>query len=251
MRGFINGAPYIAAALVGCWLNTPLNKWLGRRIVLFICCTIAVVTAIAQAVSPDWQSFLASRFVLGLAVGAKSATTPVYAAECAPKNIRGALVMQWQMFTAFGIMIGYILSLAFQDAPTFGPHSQWRWMLGATAVPPAIVMVFIFMLPESPRWYIDESRLKDSYESFCRLRCSKLLAARDCYSAYKHQEALERVASKGFGNMLREFTKRRNLRAAQNAYFVMIMQQFCGGKSVSTYFSSTLADTFSQRVGLL
>lgn len=231
MQGFINGAPYIAAALVGCWLNTPLNTWLGRRKVLFLCCTIALITAITQAVSPNWQAFLASRFVLGLAVGAKSATTPVYAAECAPKDIRGALVMQWQTFTAFGIMIGYMISIAFQDAATFGPNSQWRWMLGCTGIPPAVVMMLIPGLPESPRWYIEHDRLKDSFESFCKLRSSKILAARDCCSAFKHQEAQSRVQTKGWQTMVREFSTRRNLRAAQNAYFVMIMQQFCGGKS--------------------
>lgn len=49
-----------------------------------------------------WVNLLIARFVLGLAVGAKSSTTPVYAAESAPKTIRGALTMMWQMWTAFG-----------------------------------------------------------------------------------------------------------------------------------------------------
>jgi len=34
-----------------------------------------------------------SRFFLGLGIGPKSATTPIYAAECAPPKLRGALVM--------------------------------------------------------------------------------------------------------------------------------------------------------------
>jgi MFS family permease len=40
-----------------------------------------------------------ARFVLGFGIGPKSATVPIYAAECAPPKIRGALVMQWQMWT--------------------------------------------------------------------------------------------------------------------------------------------------------
>jgi hypothetical protein len=39
---------------------------------------------------------------LGLGIGPKSSTVPVYSAECAPAPIRGALVMMWQMWTAFG-----------------------------------------------------------------------------------------------------------------------------------------------------
>lgn len=37
------------------------------------------------------------------------------AAEAAPENIRGALVMMWQLWTAFGIMCGYIFSVAFAN----------------------------------------------------------------------------------------------------------------------------------------
>lgn len=38
-----------------------------------------------------------ARFALGFGIGPKSATVPIYAAECTPPAIRGALVMQWQM----------------------------------------------------------------------------------------------------------------------------------------------------------
>jgi len=36
-----------------------------------------------------------------------AATVPMYAAELAPANIRGALVMGWQLWTAFGIFLGF------------------------------------------------------------------------------------------------------------------------------------------------
>lgn len=38
-----------------------------------------------------------ARFALGLGIGPKSATVPIYAAETTPPAIRGALVMQWQV----------------------------------------------------------------------------------------------------------------------------------------------------------
>lgn len=60
-------------------------------------------------------------------------TVPVYAAECAPPAIRGALVMMWQTWTAFGIMIGTVMDLAFYKVPD-PPHVtglNWRLMLGS------------------------------------------------------------------------------------------------------------------------
>lgn len=61
-----------------------------------------------------WMSLTINPFE-GLGIGPKSATIPIYAAECTPATIRGALVMMWQMWTAFGIMLGYIAGVAFRS----------------------------------------------------------------------------------------------------------------------------------------
>lgn len=42
-------------------------------------------------------------FYSGLGIGAKSSTVPVYAAETAPPLIRGACVMQWQVWSEFSV----------------------------------------------------------------------------------------------------------------------------------------------------
>jgi MFS family permease len=97
LQGLLNGAPYLCSALIGCWSNAPLNKYFGRRGTIFISCIISFITGIWMAAADSWYNLLIARFFLGFAVGAKSSTTPVYAAESAPKNIRGALTMMWQM----------------------------------------------------------------------------------------------------------------------------------------------------------
>lgn len=67
----------------------------------------------------------------------------MYAAECSPAPIRGALVMMWQMFTAFGIMLGYVADLAFYRVPDTANITglSWRLMLGSAGFPALIVMV--------------------------------------------------------------------------------------------------------------
>jgi MFS family permease len=96
-----------------------------------------------------------ARLALGLGIGPKSATVPIYAAECTPPQIRGALVMQWQMWTAFGIMVGYASDLAFYKvADTPGVTGlNWRIMMASAMLPALVVMLFVFLVPESPRWY--------------------------------------------------------------------------------------------------
>ena len=99
LTGLVVGAPYLACAVLGCWLTAPLNSLTGRRGTIFISCFIAAVASIWEGVANSWVNLFIARFVLGLGIGSKSTTVPVYAAECAPAPIRGALVMMWQMWT--------------------------------------------------------------------------------------------------------------------------------------------------------
>lgn len=39
---------------------------------------------------------------MGIGIGAKNATVPIYSAEMAPARIRGALVMFWQLWVVIG-----------------------------------------------------------------------------------------------------------------------------------------------------
>lgn len=97
--GIVNAAPYIASAFVGCWLSDPLNNWFGRRGCIFITAVILVITPIASGLTQNWWELFIVRFLLGIGMGAKGSTVPVFAAENSPPQIRGALVMGWQLWT--------------------------------------------------------------------------------------------------------------------------------------------------------
>ncbi|UZP36453.1 hypothetical protein NXS19_004269 [Fusarium pseudograminearum] len=242
MQGFTNGAPYLCSALIGCWTSPILNKYTGRRGTIFISCAISTITGFWMAAATSLPNFLVARFMLGFAVGAKSSTTPVYSAECTPKNIRGALTMMWQMWTAFGIALGFIVCVAFQNVTIIGgPNSPWRWMMASTSVPPLIVMLQVYFCPESPRWYMERGDFNKALRSVRKLRFNSVQATRDMYYAYKLLE-IERSEREG-RNLLKEFfTVRRNRRAAQSAWFCMFMQQFCGVNVIAYYSTSIFQD---------
>lgn len=98
LTGLVVGAPYLACAIVGCWLTEPLNALTARRGTIFISCVIAALASVWEGLANSWVNLFLARFVLGLGIGSKSSTVPVYAAECSPAPIRGSLVMMWQMF---------------------------------------------------------------------------------------------------------------------------------------------------------
>ena len=241
ITGLVVGAPYLACAVLGSWLTEPLNAIFARRGTIFISCMIAAIASIWEGVANSWVNLFIARFVLGLGIGSKSSTVPVYSAECAPAPIRGALVMQWQMWTAFGIMIGNIMGVAFSGTTLTREDLGWRLMLGSTVVLPLVVCAQVYFCPESPRWLIQHNQIKKAHRSFQKLRPTELQAARDLYYTYVGVE-LERKINTGknfFTMFLELFTVPRNRRATLATWIIMFMQQFCG-VNVIAYYSTTI-----------
>lgn len=134
------------------------------------------------------------------------------------------------MWTAFGIMIGNVMGVAFGPSTGISPSLGWRLMLGSTVVLPLIVCAQVYFCPESPRWYIQHHKPAKAFRSFQRLRPSNIQAARDTYYTYVGVE-LERKANKGknlFVQFSELFTVARNRRATLATWIVMFGQQFCG-----------------------
>lgn len=167
-----------------------------------------------------------ARFFLGFGIGPKSATVPIYAAETTPPAIRGALVMQWQMWTAFGIMLGYVADLMFYRVPD-PPNItglNWRLMMASAMFPALIVICFVFLCPESPRWYMSKGRHAKAYRSMIRLRYTKVQAARDVFYMHTLLDA-ESNMTIGQSKVLELITVPRNRRALVGSEIVMFMQQ--------------------------
>jgi len=161
--------------------------------------------------------------------------------------------MMWQMWTAFGIMVGYMADVAFWNV-----HSDkieglnWRLMLSSAMVPPIFVCAQVYFCPESPRWYMLKNRHRDAFESLCRIRWTKVQAARDIFYMHTLLEA-EKAINTTRGNRFSElFTIGRNRRAMIGSEIVMFMQQFCG-VNVIAYYSSAIfeASGFSKMSALL
>ncbi|OJT05084.1 Major myo-inositol transporter IolT [Trametes pubescens] len=253
LLGLVNGAPYLCCGLIGCWISAPMNKYFGRRGTIFISAFISFVTCIWQGLTNTWWHLFIARFILGFGIGPKSTTVPVYAAECAPPAIRGALVMMWQMWTAFGIMLGTVMSLAFfRVHDTAHVHGlNWRLMLASAGIPALIIMTQVYLCPESPRWLIGKGRYDKAFESLLRLRKSKLQAARDLYYIHVLLET-EREIQTGRSLFLELFTVPRNRRATLASTIVMFMQQFCGINVIAYYSSNIFAQAnFTQIQALI
>jgi MFS family permease len=98
---------------LGAWVGVLFNGYsadrLGRKLSVVLACILFVIGVIIQAAvhGGNYDYILGGRFVTGLGVGSLSMIVPLYNAEVAPAEIRGALVALQQLAITFGIMISY------------------------------------------------------------------------------------------------------------------------------------------------
>ena len=154
----------VASALIGTILGSigagkPADV-IGRRGALAVLGVIYFVSSLGCAFSWDWWSFLAFRFMGGLAVGGASVVSPLYIAEISPAYYRGRMVAITQFNVVFGILLAYLSNYLIG-----GLHlgaNEWRWMFGIMAGPSALFFLLIFLTPQSPRWLVAKNRVDEA-----------------------------------------------------------------------------------------
>jgi MFS transporter, SP family, arabinose:H+ symporter len=132
----------------------------GRRDSLRGLAVIFFFSALGCALAWNWLSFVAFRFIAGLAIGGSSVVGPMYIAEIAPAKWRGRMVGVFQFLIVFGIVLAYFSNYAI-GAAIIGP-TAWRWKLGVSAAPAALFFVLLYLIPRSPRWLVQTGRLAEA-----------------------------------------------------------------------------------------
>ena len=135
-------------AIFGAAIAGQAADRLGRRYVIIAAAVVFIIGALASAAAPGLAVLIIARVLLGVAVGLASANAPVYISEVAPPESRGRLVSYFQLSVTVGILVAYLVGLAFS-------HSHdWRWMLGLGAVPALALGIGMLEMPQSPRWLV-------------------------------------------------------------------------------------------------
>ncbi|EWC43710.1 hypothetical protein DRE_07462 [Drechslerella stenobrocha 248] len=230
--GLVNSAPYIGSAFIGCWLSDPLNNWFGRRGTIFFSANFCLWPAIGSGFTRNWWELFLCRILLGIGMGAKGSTVPVFAAENAPASIRGSLVMTF----ANGRARGTCANLAVVNTGAIA----WRLQLGSAFIPAVPLLIGVYFCPESPRWYIKKKKFRSAFNSLLRLRNHKIQAARDLYyiNSQIHVEHSIIGESSYLSRFIDLFRVPRIRRATLAAGIVMLAQQMCGINIIAFYSSS-------------
>jgi SP family myo-inositol transporter-like MFS transporter 13 len=103
---------------------------------------------------------IAGRSIVGLAVGAGSFVAPLYIAELAPAPFRGRLVTLNVLFVTLGQVVAYVVGWLFVELGD--EKTGWRWLVGLGALPAAVQVLVMLIMPETPRWLVAQDRKEEA-----------------------------------------------------------------------------------------
>jgi sugar porter (SP) family MFS transporter len=159
----------MSAALWGTVLGSLIGSWptdrFGRRRTLLCIGALFLVGSLWSSLTHEVYSFMAARFLGGIAIGISTVASPLYIAEIAPPEHRGRLAGMFQFNIVFGILVAFLSNYLLAR---IGENS-WRWMLGVMAVPSILYTLACLAIPESPRWLIGRKGDRAAGASVLRL----------------------------------------------------------------------------------
>jgi MFS family permease len=252
---------------LGAWVGTLVNgilaDSLGRRWTVVVACVVFTVGVIVQALLKNYAYIIAGRFVTGIGVGAFSMLVPLYNAELAPPEVRGALVALQQLAITFGIMVSYFIGYGTNFLGGFGAPEDLRdasWLIPICIqlVPSTILAVgMIAFMPQSPRHLINQGREEECLQVLARLRSTnkddirvrieflEIKALRE----FEKQRSIELFPHLqdgsfksnfliGWNDYKSLFTNRSILKRTMVAILTMVFQQWNGINAILYYVST-------------
>ncbi|KAK2031941.1 hexose transporter [Colletotrichum zoysiae] len=164
---------------LGAWVGAVLSGFIAevcsRKYGVLIATGVFILGVVVQitSISGGHESILGGRFITGMGVGSLSMIVPLYNSECAPPEVRGALVALQQLAITFGIMVSFwIDGCNYIGGTTEETQSDAAWLVPISLQLGPAIILFIGMIwmPFSPRWLIHHGREEEARRVLADLR---------------------------------------------------------------------------------
>ena len=145
----------VVGEVLGALFGGALANRIGRKNSMLAVAATFAGFSLLSALAWSVPSLMVARFLLGLTIGVSVVVVPVFVAESAAPEVRGALLVLYQVATVTGIIAGYLVAWALSGT------ESWRWMLGMAAIPGTLIFFLLLRLPDTARWYMMRGRRAD------------------------------------------------------------------------------------------
>lgn len=215
-------------AVVGSAISGRIADRVGRRRLIMVAAVIFGIGSLGGALAISATMLVVFRIGMGLGIGISSVVVPLYLAEMAPSQKRGALSSLNQLMITVGILVAYVVdySLASRQA--------WRWMIGVAILPSVVLIAGMFFMPETPRWLAKRGRIDEARRALVRVRGTiDVESELDDVRSVEHAEEQTEKRS-----ILRERWVRPTLVVAIG---LAVLQQLLGINTIIYYAPTTLS----------
>ncbi|XVE73209.1 hypothetical protein DITRI_Ditri11bG0098800 [Diplodiscus trichospermus] len=225
-------------AMIGAITSGPIADFIGRKGALRTATGFCVAGWLAIYFAKGALPLDIGRLATGYGMGVFSYVVPVFIAEIAPKNLRGALTTINQLMICSGVSVAFII----------GTVLTWRTLALTGLIPCAILLFGLFFIPESPRWLAKIGREKEFEAALQDLRGKDADISKEAADIRDYIETLERLPK---AKMLDLF-QRRYLRSVIIGVGLMVFQQFGGINGICFYVSNIFESAgFSATIGTI
>jgi len=208
----VNVGAILVGSAIGAFGAGRLSDAIGRRSVMMLSAVLFLVSALVAGAADTSAIFIIARIIGGLGVGAASVTSPVYISEVTPAAIRGRLSSAQQVMIISGLTGAFVANFAVaryaggSTAEFWLSQSAWRWMFWFQAIPAAIYLLALLVIPESPRFLVAKGREEQAHTVLTRLFGSaeadrKVVEIRNSLAADHHKPKLSDLLDKTTGKV--------------------------------------------------
>lgn len=231
---------YNIGGIFGSLLCIYFGDRLGRRRVIAISSSVAIIGAILMATSFGLAQLIVARLVLGLGTGGYLATVPVWQSELSRASERGASVVADTGFIGSGISLALFIDLGFYFV---GSNSvSWRFPFAFQIVLLLTVISFVSVFPESPRWLVKKGRRNEAREILALLLDVEPDSDAVNIDIRDIESSLAASASESRWGVFK-MGEQRSLHRTILAASVQFFQQICGINAITLY-TTTLFQVF-------
>ena len=110
---------FLIGSMIGSMIITHVADYYGRKITSIACCFLASFFNFLAMVPVHWVYLLIIRIIIGVPSAGLTTTIPMWLAELAIPKDRGILNVLFQLFVTVGIILGYIMILAYRPTDAY------------------------------------------------------------------------------------------------------------------------------------
>ncbi|SDH76151.1 MFS transporter, SP family, xylose:H+ symportor [Alteribacillus persepolensis] len=242
LSSFIHGLT-VSSALAGCIIGAVISgviaNSIGRRNTLIIAAVLFFLSALGSAY-PEILFFTAGepslallitfnlyRILGGIGVGLASAIAPVYISEMSPPNIRGKMVVTYNMSVVIGQTVVYVVTwfIVLGKTGEWINDIGWRYMFASELIPAAVFFILLLFIPETPRYMALKHDYDKAYNLLEKINGSKQIAG-ETLQQIKHSlnTSTEKVSLFYYGKLVLFV-----------GFAVAVLQQFIGINIIMYY----------------